>query len=128
MSWCKLYKSSWSWVYTLTVVALLGLFGFSPNTSEPAEREETFGSIDCPEKLSLRWNELLSRPPYVERESNSTEVFGLFPGKMCFIICVVFTSSWTVRVWKKKHCGHCVCFEAIEPLAVISRKLCLFFL
>lgn len=71
------------WVYILTVATCLGLLGFSPSTSEPTEREEWFGSIDCPEMLSVRWNELLSRPPYVERKGNSTGMFGgLFPGKV----------------------------------------------
>ena len=69
--------------HILTVAAFLGLFGFSPGTAEQTEREEWFGSVDCPATLFLRWNEYLSRPPYVEKEPNSTEVFsGLFRGNV----------------------------------------------
>ena len=70
-------------VHILTVVAFLSLFGFSPGTAEQTEREEWYGSVDCPATLSIRWNEYLSRPPYVEKEPNSTGVFsGLFRGNV----------------------------------------------
>ena len=87
--------------HILTVAAFLGLFGFSPGTAEQTEREEWFGSVDCPATLFLRWNEYLSRPPYVEKEPNSTGVFsGLFRGNasahlddLGFEICVFLHPS-----------------------------------
>lgn len=69
--------------HILTVAAFLGLFGFSPGTAEQTEREEWYGSVDCPATLFFGWNEYLSRPPYVEKEPNSTGVFrGLFGGNV----------------------------------------------
>ena len=102
------------WVYILTVAACFGLLGFSPGTSEPAEREKLFGSIDCPKMLSVRWNELLSRPPYVERKGNSTGVFvGLFPGKLSPALPVspsfygystIFLTI-SIQVTQREHCN-----------------------
>ena len=79
MAWCC-SASAGSRVYVSIVAAFLILFGFSPSTSE---REEWFGSLDCPETLNVRWDEFLSRPPYVERKPNSTTVAGgLFSGNV----------------------------------------------
>ena len=70
-------------VYVLTVAAFLVSFGFSSSASETTERELAFGSLDCPETLTVRLEKLLFRPPYLEREINSTNEFGgLFPGNV----------------------------------------------
>ena len=71
------------WVFILTVAPFPGFFGFLPITSEPTEREQWVGYLDCPETLTVRWNGDLSRPPYVKRKPNSTDVIdGLFPGNV----------------------------------------------
>ena len=100
----QVLRSSMTWhssnnasicVYIFAVTTCLGLFGFSSSTSEPTEREQWFGSIDCPKVLSARWNELLSRPPYVERKDNSTSLFGgLFPGKVSHDLPVSPSFYW----------------------------------
>ena len=69
----------------LAIAALLRLFGFPLGNSESTEREEWYGTVDCPETLSVELNDFLSRLPYVEKKGNSTRVpGGLFRGMVLF--------------------------------------------
>lgn len=74
MAWCS---GATRPLYSL---ALSVLFGVLLSASEASDREEGFGTIDCPHSLTVQWNKILERPPYVEAKQNSTNEFdGLFP-------------------------------------------------
>ncbi|KAJ7373768.1 hypothetical protein OS493_011377 [Desmophyllum pertusum] len=63
MAWCTTSAtSSYSLVVFLVLVGLI-----LGSTSEPIEpqREPWLGSLDCPPSLTVQWNEILVRPPYV---------------------------------------------------------------
>lgn len=75
----------WLWIYIsfhrcILTVGFIGLIGFSSSNSESTQREGWFGSVECAEKLLVEWNELLSRPPYVQRNASvlSGNSSGLF--------------------------------------------------
>lgn len=56
---------------------LLALFGILETASESPDHEQGLGSIDCPHSLTVNWNNITARPPYVV---NSTGDFdGLLP-------------------------------------------------
>lgn len=81
MAWCVRQAHS---LYSLIMFAL---FGVLKSTSETTNREG-LGSIDCPYSLTVHWNKILARPPYVE---NSTSDFdGLFPSNV-FVIFHAFS-------------------------------------
>lgn len=62
------------------ILILLALFGILVTASEAPDRQEGMGSIDCPHSLTVQWNNIPARPPYVE---NSTGVFdGLLPSNV----------------------------------------------
>ena len=59
---------------------LLALFGILESVSESLDLEQGQGSIDCPHTLTVHWNSISARPPYVE---NSTGDFdGLLPSNV----------------------------------------------
>ena len=63
---------------------LLALFGILETASESPELEQGLGSIDCPHSLTVHWNNIPARPPYVE---NSTSGFdGLLPSNVFGIV------------------------------------------
>lgn len=75
--------------HVLAMAAFLGLFGFSPGACESTDREMLFGSVDCPETLSVQLNHYLSRPPYVEKKGNTTGIAGgLFKGMVSLYLAV----------------------------------------
>ena len=77
MAWCVRQARS---LYSLFMFAL---FGVLKSTSETTDRVQGLGSIDCPYSLTVHWNKILARPPYVE---NSTSDFdGLFPSNVFLI-------------------------------------------
>ena len=73
----------------LAIAAFLGLLEFSPGACESTDREMLFGSVDCPETLSVQLNDFLSRPPYVEKKGNTTRIVGgLFNGMVSVYLAV----------------------------------------
>ena len=74
MVWClRQARSRYSLI-------LLALFGILESVSESLDLEQGQGSIDCPHTLTVHWNSISARPPYVE---NSTGDFdGLLPSNV----------------------------------------------
>lgn len=73
-------------------LALLVLFGITQSTfAELTDREPGFGSIDCPQFLTVQWNKILERPPYVDAKQNSSNEFdGLFPSNVLWDLSTLF--------------------------------------
>ena len=74
MVWClRQARSHYSLI-------LFALFGILESVSESSDREQGQGSIDCRHTLTVHWNNIPARPPYVE---NSTGDFdGLLPSNV----------------------------------------------
>ena len=79
----------------ILTIGYIGLLGVSLTNSQPTEREEWYGSVECPETLLIEWNDLLSRPPYVLRNYSvvSGSSGGLFKGKIKCDICYTISMS-----------------------------------
>ena len=75
MAWCLRQAHS---LYSVILLALFGILESSSETTDP--RQQGLGDIDCPHSLTVHWNKILARPPYVK---NCTSDFdGLFPSNL----------------------------------------------
>ncbi|KAK2569379.1 Potassium voltage-gated channel subfamily A member 10 [Acropora cervicornis] len=66
----------------IVTVVYIGLLGVSLTTSQQTGREKLYGSVECPETMLIEWDNLLSRPPYAQKNSSflSGTSGGLFQG------------------------------------------------
>ena len=62
-------------------ILLAMIFAACHSNSEPMGRLKWQGFVDCPESLTVVSNELLARPPYMEKQANSTAYQGLMPSQ-----------------------------------------------
>ena len=90
---------------------LLALFGILETASESPDHEQGLGSIDCPHSLTVNWNNITARPPYVV---NSTGDFdGLLPSNVFGIFFpVTFLSILSVLFFL--FCLRIVCWKAVS--------------
>jgi len=102
MDWCSRQARS---LYNLI---LLALFGILESTSELPDREQALGSVDCPPSLTVHWNKILARPPYVENSTGDfdglfpSNVFGIFHAFLIsdtFLLSFLFFSSLVMSVF-----------------------------
>ena len=99
----------WLWIYIsfhrcILTLGFIGLIGFSSSNSESTQREEWFGSVECPETLLVEWNELLSRPPYVQRNASvlSGNSSGLFTGIVSLGLIFHMYIAWNFKICVSK--------------------------
>lgn len=96
MAWCLRQARS---LYSLI---LLALFGILESTSETTDREQGMGFIDCPHSLTVHWNKILARPPYVENLTSDFD--GLFPSNVSGIFHVFPITATFSSILKE--CSH----------------------